>query len=619
MSADSVQDAFRRSCDTDRRQCVLNLGQSCESNIQQNKDLLTVPNADVSAILNSHVEWNIGARARAMSVIDHLPQIMSIGTDTLPAYSEQELREKQLADKTLSRVLYYVERQRRPSRRERAKESMAVIRYLKHWDKLVVRNGILYRVSRDQLSRTKRHQFVVPESLVSVILRGIHDDGGHQGQSRSISLARQRLFWLNMDRNVRDYVRLCHRCTVSKTTDPSGRAPLESISTSRPLELVCIDFWSAEDSTNKSVDVLVVTDHFTRLAQAFVCRDQSAKQVARVLWDKYFCIYGLPERIHSDQGPSFESKLIRELLRVSGVNKSHTTPYHPMGNGSVERFNRTLGNMIRALSPDVKRDWPRRLQTLTFLYNCTTHETTGYAPFYLMFGRVPRLPIDILFRSVLNDSAVTCCDKFVITLVKDLKEALQIAQEHATKEQKRHAELYNRRVKGLDIDIGDQVLLANKTERGKRKVADRWESTVYTVVDRIPDIHTYRIRNPATGQEKVVHRNLLMLVNFLPVTMKNSLSGQVSDASDSCQRSPSDLSLSTVEDETLGGDAEVSKTSCSSVAVDGSEMMRDNALSTCDNVGIDCENDSMSVRESDNRIRTISWVSELPESCIQDE
>lgn len=237
-----------------------------------------------------------------MSVIDHLPQMMSIGQDMLSAYSEQELREKQLTDKILPRVLYC---QHRPSRRERV-----VIRYLKHWEKLVVRNGILYRVSHDQLSRIKCHQFVVPESLVSVILRGIHDDCGHQGQSRSISIARQCFFWLNMDRNVRDYMCLCHRCTVSKTTNPSGRAPLQSISTGRPLELVCIDFWSAEDSTNKSVDVLVVTDHFTRLAQAFVFRDKSAKHVARILWDRYFCIYGLPEQIYSDQGPSFESKLV---------------------------------------------------------------------------------------------------------------------------------------------------------------------------------------------------------------------------------------------------------------------------------------------------------------------
>ena len=118
---------------------------------------------------------------------------------------------------------------------------------------------------------------------------------------------------------MRDYVRHCQRCTVSKTVEPEGRAPLETITSTRPLELVCIDFWSAEDSRNKSVDVLVITDHFTRMAQAFPCKDQTAKQVARVLWDRYFCVFGFPERIHSDQGANFESMLISELLRVSGV------------------------------------------------------------------------------------------------------------------------------------------------------------------------------------------------------------------------------------------------------------------------------------------------------------
>ncbi|KAL1252246.1 hypothetical protein QQF64_020042 [Cirrhinus molitorella] len=112
----------------------------------------------------------------------------------------------------------------------------------------------------------------------------------------------------------------------------------------------------------------------------------------------------------------------------SGRNRTH--PSNPMRNGSMEHFNRTLGKMICALSPNVKRDWPRRLQTLTFLYNCTTHESTGYAPFYLMFGRVPRLPVDILFRLVLNDQNVVGYNKFVDTLVKDLKEAMVIAQKH---------------------------------------------------------------------------------------------------------------------------------------------------------------------------------------------
>ncbi len=174
---------------------------------------------------------------------------------------------------------------------------------------------------------------------------------------------------------------------------------------------MCIDFWSAESHTKKTVDVLVVTDHFSKLAHAFPCRSQSAKQVARHLWDDFFCIHGFSKRIHSDQGANFEGKLMKDLLEMAGVHKSRTTPYHPMGNGTAECFNRTLGNMIRTLPPKAKSKWPQMLQTLTFSYNCTVHETIGFTPFFLMFGQVPRLPVDIMFQRFLrDDKVVSYCD-----------------------------------------------------------------------------------------------------------------------------------------------------------------------------------------------------------------
>lgn len=605
VSSASVQDAFRWSNDCERRpRQVESHSQGAASPVCMNSQSVAMD--DVSAVLQSHGEWEAGARTRAVAALHHLPQLILAGQDSLPAFSEKELRDGQLNDRILSRVLHYVERRRRPSRRERARESVTVVRYLKHWEKLVVSNGVLYRVSKDQVTKSKRHQYVVPASLQSEVLIGVHNDAGHQGQFRSLSLARQRFFWLKLDRDVREYVRNCQRCIVSKTVEPAGRAPLERITSTRPLQLVCIDFWSAEDSHNKSVDVLVVTDHFTRMAQAFPCRDQSAKQVARVLWDKYFCVFGFPERIHSDQGASFESQLISELLRVSGVRKSHTTPYHPMGNGSVERFNRTLGNMIRALTPDTKADWPRRLQTLAFMYNSTAHETTGYAPFFLMFGRTPRLPVDVLFRTVLSDPTVMSYDKYVQSLTNDLKEAMVIAQEHATKEQNRHTQLYNKRVKGSNIDVGDRVLLANKKERGKRKVADRWESTVYTVVDRNTETHTYRIRDTVTGQVKVVHRNLLMLVNFLPVDDGSAVSDPVSplsairtsDASDDMTDPVSEVVKSLPDEE----DGE--SVSGSEKAVNGEiEDERETSIHMRD------KSDSLAVSESVNpEGRTLEWV-----------
>lgn len=83
-----------------------------------------------------------------------------------------------------------------------------------------------------------------------------------------------------LEQDVSRYVMCSKRCVVSKTAEPEGRAPLESMKTSRPMELVCIDFWTAESSKGRNVDVLVMTDHFSRMAHAFPCRDQSTRQVA---------------------------------------------------------------------------------------------------------------------------------------------------------------------------------------------------------------------------------------------------------------------------------------------------------------------------------------------------
>ncbi len=308
VQEDTIQDAFRLSANICTVECL-----PCKA-----LDHCSLTCAEVSAVLDLHTQWEVGTSDRAVQwLTQDTHQFLSPGPSPLPAFSLSELQKKQQDDKVLSRVLFYVSRGKRPSRRERAGEVFEVLRTLKQWEKLKMLDGVLYRVSKDVLVGKKRWQYVVPDSLVRQVLQGIHNEAGHQGQGRTLSLARQRFFWISLERDVREHVKCCKRCVVSKTPEPEARAPLKSIKTSCPLELVSIDFWSAENCSGRSVDVLVITDHFTKMACAFSCRDQSAKQVAKILWDKFFHIFGFPERIHSDQGANFESQLIRELLEVA--------------------------------------------------------------------------------------------------------------------------------------------------------------------------------------------------------------------------------------------------------------------------------------------------------------
>ena len=158
-----------------------------------------------------------------------------------------------------------------------------------------------------------------------------------------------------------------------------------------------MDYLTLEPSKGNIENVLVITDHFTRYALAYASKTQTAQATARILWDNFICHYGFPEQFISDQGRNFESDLIQELCKIAGVKKLHTTPYHPQSNGQCERFNSTLCNMLGTLSDEEKSDWKSHLGCMTHAYNCTKHTSTTYSPYYLMFGRHPRLPIDVAF------------------------------------------------------------------------------------------------------------------------------------------------------------------------------------------------------------------------------
>ena len=99
---------------------------------------------------------------------------------------------------------------------------------------------------------------------------------------------------------------------------------------------------------------MIVTDHFTRYAQAYPSKSKTALTTAKLLWNNFIIHYGFPDKIISDQGQNFESELLVNLCEVAGVQKLRTTPYHPQTNGQCERFNSTLLNMLGTLTQEPK-------------------------------------------------------------------------------------------------------------------------------------------------------------------------------------------------------------------------------------------------------------------------
>lgn len=313
-----------------------------------------------------------------------------------------------------------------------------------------------------------------------------------------------------MQRDVANWINNCDRCVKSKKT--AERTELVNIQTSQPLELVCMDYLTLEPSKGGIQNILVITDHFTKFSIAVPTRNQTARVTAEAIFNNFILFYGIPEKLHSDQGTNFCSKIVKELCSILGIYKSRTTPYHPMGNGVTERFNRTLLSMLGTLENSQKANWKSYINTLVHAYNSTVNDTTGFSPFYLMFGREPKLPVDVIFGLSRPYDEDKCTTKYIEKMKLRLQEAYRQARTATKSSKNRQKSNYDLRARAATLGIGDRVLVKIVSYDGKHKIADKWEDNPYIIISQPnEDIPVFKVRREdGEGRCKVLHRNLLL-------------------------------------------------------------------------------------------------------------
>jgi transposase InsO family protein len=352
------------------------------------------------------------------------------------------------------------------------------------------------------------------------VFKELHQDMGHLGAERVVQLARERVFWPNMERDITHFVSRVCGCLKQRKPNKETRAPLQPISTSAPFELISIDFLHLERSVGGYEYILVIVDHFTRFAQAYATRNKSSTTAANCLYNDFCLRFGFPGSILHDQGREFENKLFQQLQHLSGTTRLRTTPYHPQCNGKAERFNRTLLSMLRTLPETLKSRWKDSLNKVVHAYNCTKSSSTGYSPFYLMFGRTPRLPIDIIFGTS-HERTTPSHTEFAKNWRTAMQEAYQTAAKNSDTSASRGKKSYDRKVYHTELLPGDRVLIRNLSERGgPGKLRSYWEDKIHVVVQKREGIPVYVLRPEGClidGKRRILHRNLLLPCDSLPV------------------------------------------------------------------------------------------------------
>ena len=296
--------------------------------------------------------------------------------------------------------------------------------------------------------------FVVPIGKPQTAIDVCHCSAGHQGWDQTLSLMKECFWWPGMSQALIKAIANCGWCIQYEAK--GQLPPMQPIICTELMELVHIDYVGMEVTVaakEKPVvkNVLVVVDHFTWYVQAFVTKNDTARMTARVLYKNYFSVFGFPQCLTSDQGTEFCGNVIVAMCSLLGIEKIRTTPYHPQMNGSTKRVHQTLKRMIGKLDPEKRKKWLTHIGLIIIAYNSTRSLVTGYSPYYLMFGRRPRLPIDLLFPTHRTQMITGTIDKYVANLYDRLWECLVIMQDSAEKEARRQKRFYDRKVGTIEL------------------------------------------------------------------------------------------------------------------------------------------------------------------------
>ena len=413
----------------------------------------------------------------------------------VPNWTIKELVEMQEKDPDIHQVRVWLETNNKPNRAQVLQYSTQVHILVSRWSDLVFREGALYLLTPDPELGSSCWRLVAPSPLRRQIFHQMHHVpmGGHLGRNRTLDAITQRFYWPNCRTDVETWLRECDSCARVKS-GTRHRPPMVAMTVGAPLDRVAIDILGELPETSKGNKyILVISDYFTKWTEAYAIPNQSAMTVADVIAQQFITRFGAPRLIHSYQGRNFESDLFRQLCKLLGVTKQRTTTHHPASDGQVERFNRTLLQMLRTVVNDHGDERDEHLPYVTAAYRYTKHETTGYSPFQLMFGRSVTLPLDLMVGSP-PQTEITCSYEYVVWLQETMQQAHQRAWQNTRKASERQKNHFDARFHRYHFQIGEFVWRHNPLP-GRRKLSKAWTGP-FKIIDTPNPHHCLIQRKP---------------------------------------------------------------------------------------------------------------------------
>ena len=372
------------------------------------------------------------------------------------------------------------------------------------WSKVEVRHGVM------GISFGHRFRALVPAVVRDEIMAFAHGHttSGHLGRTRTTLRLKCHFIWPGMYKDVRNYCDACVLCQRRHCPIPKKQAPLVTEVMSRPFERIALDITEMPNSAKGNKYALVAMDYFSKYVRVYPMPDQKTETVLEALLD-WVHDFGVPERLHTDQGRQFEADLFQLMCEKLGIQKTRTTPYHPESDGMVERFMRTLKDIVAKYVDEEGLQWDINLKAYSMAYNSSVHSTTGFSPYFLVHGFEPRLPLEAAFAPPrkLVPAKTFITDR--MGAMRDAHRRVRIRSERVSKETARR---YDHRVNEVQYREGDQVWVRDHRAAvgGKPKLGLPYSGPANVIgkVGKAGKEVAYRIRDQR-GRVRVVHHNHL--------------------------------------------------------------------------------------------------------------
>ena len=335
---------------------------------------------------------------------------------------------------------------------------------------------------------------LVPRKWYEYVMRLAHEQSAHMAADNTTKRAQQHFYFPNMFIIAQEVVRNCDACNLKKKEKHPQRHTLHSRQVGYPLELISIDFVGPfQLSARRNRYLLTIRDEFTKWPEAYAVADSTSETVVRILSERYFPTYGLPQRIVSDNGPHFSAHICADLARALKIQWSFTTPYNPQAN-PVERLHRDLNNAIRAFAIRNPRTWDVHVPAILLMLRTTVHSTTKATPFRLMFGREAQVPLELQVGNpnewhdrIQSQNANT----YSQTLRNTIAIAYKYARDNIQQAIRRRRKLYIN--KKEEFTVGQRVYLYIKKGRFTGKLKTNWTGP-WTIIRRINPV-TYELQS----------------------------------------------------------------------------------------------------------------------------